>query len=429
MVTSESPTSMSDLPPKVSPYSRKKLHEELSWLLPGETDWLVGERSSDGTLEKTHILLPEDPTPPVAVVALPVSLVICQLFWLEATDEKVLPDLIRMQCERRSLRRQNEVWKYRIVRTEGERSLVQVLILQNTVPSRIEGEGESRFEVFIRCVELPPSALVIWRSLNSVCLALTDESGAIYFQPLPHRSLTKECLRDIQATIWLAEAQKWTSAAQSVELLGLWTQADVSAINTAFALPITNQEILRFKLPEQPMELTPPSVRQLRIARRRRARVRGALLALAGVYAIWLAVQIASGVWTSVGNTGLQSRLDAIMPKVQVMQTTARQLEALNPAIDAKTYPIEILYRAMALLPEKGVRLTQLEIVGDRLEIAGESTTAREAFDFIRNLEEAETLQHVEWNEAPQPIPLPNDTTRFSISGTLTGAYHDPEQT
>lgn len=401
-----------------------------TWLVPGETGWEVWTHAETG-YQLTRELGPEDKEPlaNIAVVALPPRFVTCQLFWLETTDEKALPDLVRMQCERRLLLRQDEVWTYRILRQEGERSLAQVLILQNAIPPLIEMEGDVRFEAHARCLQLPPQALCVWLSLGAVCLALTDESGVIYFQSLPHRILSRECQKDIRSILWLASAHNWSPSTNSLVLVGDWNQTSARELEDAMGLPVTRMSQDLLALPHVPMELTPRSVKRLRVARRRQQRLKLGAFVLAAAYALFLGWQTISGTWTSLSNAKLQTRLDSLMPRVREMQTTARQLDALNPALDVKTYPLEILYRAVAVLPEMGVRLTRFEVTGNRLEIAGESTAAREAFDYINNLEASEGLQHIEWEEAPQPVPLPNDTTRFFIRGTITGAYQDAEET
>lgn len=176
------------------------------------------------------------------------------------------------------------------------------------------------------------------------------------------------------------------------------------------------------------MELIPGDVSARRAFSRRRRKIKIATLSLGAIYTLFVALQIITFLLTSYRNDHLKTRLDAMMPEVSAMQNTARLLDAVNPAIASKTYPLELIYRISALLPEKGIRLTQLEIIEDKIAIRGESTTAREAFDFIDALERAEPLNHIRWDEAPQPIPLPNDTTRFSIQGTIDGAYHEDSE-
>jgi len=406
----------------------KRRVESPSWLLPGPAVWEFWDQSAGGQsvlvaeLPEEESRLPKRPS----MVALPSKSVTCQLLWVETADDRDIPDLVRMQCERRALIRDNEVWKYRpLARAEG-RILVQTLILGNTVPGRAEVDGAPRFEALARCLDLPPNALCLWRELGQICVALSNAEGeAAFFQALPHRALGRECLRDLNALCLLALAQGWVSSLDECVAAGPEEPEVLEDLRAVIELPARSVERFGLRVPKVSMRLTPRSVRQRQKQQRRSRRIQAAAVAVALLYGLFLAGQIVWGVWRAAANRSLEAKLNAIMPQVQEMQGTARQLDALNPAIDVRTYPIEILYRLMALLPEKGVRLTRFEIVGNRIEITGESATAREAFDFMKSIQESPDLQYIHWEEPPQPVPLPNDTTRFSIRGEIQGAFHE----
>jgi hypothetical protein len=418
----------SDTPAPEKPERGKNPVKPGGWLVPGEEHWEIREPGTTSDFPLTRTIEDEAPAPgAIALVALPPRLVTCQLFWLDTTDEKAVPDLLRMQCERRLMLRQDEVWSYRIVRAEAERMLAQVLILQNTIPALLEGGGEARFEAQPRCLELPPRTVCLLRSLGAMQLIITDATGVLYFQSLPHQTLSRECVRDVQSILWMATAQDWIDALTSITLLGVWTTSDRAALKS-LDLPIDAKADPLFTLPAEPMELTPKSVSHLRLQRQRQHRVRLIALGVAAIYAVFLSFQILTATFTSLSNARLQSQLNALLPEMTDLQTTARRLDALNPALDTRTYPLEILHRIMANLPDKGVRLTRFEIVGNRVEIAGESTTTREAFDFLHAVQTSDALNYVSWEDPPQPVPLPNDTARFSIQGTIAGAYEDAEE-
>lgn len=399
------------------------------WLVPGAVHWEVREPGSPlaapalGTIGEIDAPAPTG----IGLVALPPQAVTCQLFWLDTTDEKALPDLLAMQCERRALLRLNEVWKYRPVRQEGDRLLAQVLILGNILPRGLEVEGAACFEALPRVLELPPRSLCLWRTLRAIVVALTDETGLLYFQTLPHHSLTPGCLGDVQAVLQIAMAQGWVDTVEALVLMGEVGEEETGALS-APGLEVRRCSAPRLILPGQPMELVPASVQARRKLRQRNRQVRRAVLAVAAIYLIFIFSQIAMAITHSLRHRHLQAEFQRMLPEMTDLQNTARRLDALNPALDTGTYPMEVLRRIMALLPESGVRLTRFEIVGARVELSGESSTAREAFDFLHAIQHAEPLSHITWEEPPQPVPLPNDTTRFSIQGTLTGAYHDAEE-
>lgn len=399
------------------------------WLVPGEQVWEVREAKATGDFPLLRTI--EDPagTPPpaIALVALPVKLVTCQLFWLETTDEKAVPDLLQMQCERRALLRQGEVWEHRILRSEDERLLVQVLILQNALPPILEVEGGARFEALPRCLDLPPRSACLWRSLGTMVLAICGDAGVVYFQSLPHYSLTRECRRDVQSVLWMATAQNWVGPLEVVALFGAWNSEEVQELEM-LGYSVTVKDGPPFAVPAESMDLVPKSVRQLRLLRRRQHRIRLVALVLAVIYIGFLSLQIVNATLLSLSNSKLKVQLNGMLPEVTDLQDTARRLDALNPALDTKTYPLEILHRIMASLPESGVRLTRFEIVNDRVEVAGEASSTREAFDFLQAIQSTEALNYIQWENPPQPVPLPNDTARFSIKGTIAGAYHNAEE-
>lgn len=400
------------------------------WMVPGESQWELWQETPSGEFEVISTLAEDlqEPPPHVAMVGLPARWVTCQLFWLETTDEKAVQDLLRMQCERRQLLRQKEVWTHRILRREENRMLAQVLILQNSTSHAIEVDTAALFEAHPRVLVLPPRTLSVRRSLGTITLMMTDEKSMVYFQPLPHRDLTPECLQDVKAAMWMATAQKWVDRFDALVLVGGWT-VDAARMQATMGMKVEFLPSVHLQPPNPPMELTPPAVGHQRLARTRKARIQNAILALGLLYLIFVVFQTVTFLFSSAANTRLKSQLDAIMPEVEDMQNTARWMDALNPALDTKTYPLELLHRIMGALPTQGVRLTKLDITGNRIEIGGESTTAREAFDYVHALEIADSLNHITWDEAPQPVPLPNDTTRFTIQGTIEGAYNDtPEE-
>ncbi len=399
------------------------------WLVPGENQWEIREGEGDFALLQNVSGNGEPPPPGIALVALPPHLVTCQLFWLESDDEKVIPDLLAMQCERRLLRRAGEVWQHHLIRREGGRLLVAALILENDLPSGLLVEGEGvRFEALPRVLEFPPRSLCLWRCLGRLAVALTDEHGALlYFQALPHQSITPACRLDLQALLWMATAQNWCAEPERLLLFGEWAWEELPLLET-LGPRVERGLPLRYAPPSVPLDLLPRSVAERRQWRQRQRRTRLALASVAALYLLFLLYTISTALAHRFANHRMQAQLDTLLPEMTEHQTTARRLDALNPALDPGTYPLELLHRIMTLLPEGGVRLTRFEIVGNRLELGGESSTAREAFDFLNALQSAPSLHHITWEEPPQPVPLPNDTARFTLQGSITGAYEEPDE-
>jgi len=415
--------------PKTRPKREAKPTHEI-WLLPSADGWQLGEQQADGSLNILEDELAPDaaPSSKPTMVAIPAAMVTCQLFWLESLDEKVIANLVEVQCERFALAGKNGIVRHRILHVEGERSLVQVIALSNALPALLEASGTPGYEAYARCLQLPAHAVCIWKAASRIVLALTDGAGElVYFQALTNPTLDDDALRDVGCIILMAEAQRWIDTVTEVHLAGNWQTSELGGVKRMLELPVREVDRFPLRKPRQPMDLTPRTVEQRRRAASRRRKLGLFLSLVVAGYLLFVVLQIVNFIGLKATNAQLQADLDRVMPSVTSMQRTALQMDALAPAWNPEYFPLEILNRLTTLLPERGVRLTRFEIKRDRIEIAGESSTAREAFRYMQSVQEAEDLEHITWDDPPQPVPLPNNTTRFSLQGELENVWPDEE--
>lgn len=407
-----------------------------SGIFPGSTGWVAYSPGSDQEHPVAEEELSES-SRHADLIALPVAWVTSYPFWLETTSPKDIPDLLALQCERRGLIQAGENPAHRVVRTTENRTLVQVLLLSPKLPGALYEGIDSRYEASPRCREFPPAALCVWREQRNLCVALTppeppaadDSSGAepVHFQAWPHREIQAACLADLRVLLLMAQAQEWTSQPQACYLIGDFTEQERKAAQTALEIPTHCRPSLPAVLPRDPVDLSPSAVR---LKRQQRTRQRQLVRVLAGVavfYLLFVCYEIVVAISLTFTNQHLQQELDRISPAVQEMQNTARLFDTLKPAMDPDLFPLEILRHVMEALPESGVRLTRFEILQGNLEIAGEASTAREAFTFLSRVQELEPPDLIVWEEPPPPVPLPNNTTRFNLRGNITEAYRDPQ--
>ena len=373
-------------------------------------------------------------------IALPVAWVTSYPFWLETTSAKDIPDLLVLQCERRGLLQAGEGLVHRVIRTTENRTLVQVLLLSPKLPEAFYEGIDSRYEASPRCRTFPTAALCVWRELGHLCVAITpsvpptseSQEGCglaepVHFQAWPHREIQSACLADLRVLLLMAQAQDWTAPPQACYLIGDFTEQERTATQTALDLPTHVQQSLPASLPRDALDLSPSAVRLKRQQRQRQRQLWRILSGVAVFYLLFLCYEIVVAISLSLTNQHLQQELDRITPAVQEMQNTARLLDTLKPVMEPDLFPLEILRHVMDALPEAGVRLTRFEILQGNLEIAGEASTAREAFTFLSQVQAMEPPDLIVWEEPPPPVPLPNNTTRFNLRGSITEAYRDPQ--
>lgn len=394
-----------------------------SWLVPGPEAWeLVSPGGGRQVLDREASggKFPAE----ISLVALPTSILTSQPLWLQTSDNKLLDSLARAQCEQLSLMRAGDTMTVNILRKAEDRTLVQTLILHE--PGLPLPDTATTYEAHARCLPWPAQSLCLWKELGRVCLGLIDEEARLtHFQLLPHDRLDAYCAADVAALLAYATALDWAPEPDQCLLIGEWSESEHHTVTQVLGLKLLPTESVAPRLPTPLIPLVPEAARKFRRHRQGVRRVRSTALSVAAVYLVFLGFMMASLFTNSRRANALQTNLDQMMPSVLEMQETARRIDALNPALAPETYPVEILYRLTAYLPEQGVRLTRFEISGNRLELGGESSTAREAFDFMQALEQAMELDYIDWEDPPQPVPLPNNTTRFVLHGEIRGAFDE----
>ena len=96
---------------------------------------------------------------------------------------------------------------------------------------------------------------------------------------------------------------------------------------------------------------------------------------------------------------------------------------ALRPAIDATTYPLDLLAAVAAPTEGGKVRLTNFNLELGRLQISGEATDVTQAYAFIEQLKKSPLLQEYDWT-AGQPQLAGKNSVKFEMEGARAGATH-----
>ena len=119
-----------------------------------------------------------------------------------------------------------------------------------------------------------------------------------------------------------------------------------------------------------------------------------------------------------------QAALKRIQKEVAVVTTPAQwaikeseRWNALRPAIDPTTYPLDLL--AAAAFPTEGgkVRLISFNLEQGHLQISGEATDVTQAYAFIEQLKKNPLLQEYDWT-AGQPQLAGKNSVKFDMEGT-----------
>ena len=385
--------------------------------LPGAEDWELWEPTAPDRWQRTA----EPRQPDACVYCFGVRSVCAIPLWVSSADPDQVRGLIRLQLEGRGMQanadagEQIDFWT---VRREADRTQILAVVLLEDPAEYGMNDRPTGFDVTPRLYDFPSDAIILWKELNQWIVAFTKGSELAHFQALSGNQLDDSALAELRCI---------SEALQFQDLIDLPTRIEVRDPECPSEQARSVGKILETEayvqrptepgLPDSTAGLIPASVAEKRSqADQKRKFGRWcmwgviAYLAVMGSWASWLGIQHLS--------TGmLRNQMATSAPEATQVREAQARYEALRGAIDHEAFPLELFYRCAALLPERGVRLTQFTIEEDKIQIRGEASSSTEAVTWKATLTNSETLADYDWTFPPPEI-LPDNRARFIAEGT-----------
>jgi hypothetical protein len=398
---------------------------EQAILLPGPTGaepweaWILG--GPDGAECVQVCATPADnPLRKNAALALPVAKVHCQPLWLNETDAKQFPGMIHLQLELRGLLPRGNgapVFDWSVAAQEGPRTLVTVGILPASLSQEVQVDAYAVFDLSARYFSFPENAMTFWHEQDRLAVAVTRGKNLVYFQALAEATLTSRVLQDL---ICIRAVLIMQNISPHLGQAVFWSRVDrseLTALQTTLQLSVQQADRPPPQAPPTAWELTPPSVGAAKKNREIwRWRNRGILAAL--VLYLLVVVIMLSRLWlTSYKVDQLQKWQARHADEVALVRKTKAAWQQLNPVVDEKSYPLELLLNCAEDVPADQLHLTLFEVNNGHLLINGEAKNVTAAFQFRDHLKRDPHFAGYNW-EMGQPKILPNDLTQLQIEGT-----------
>lgn len=358
------------------------------------------------------------------LVAVPVRRAFSLSVWIPADDPSVLRDLVLTQLEMRGLAgrtREDTTFDWReVFRAENE-VLVHVTVLPPHLAPRYWHGEVIEYAVSASCLPLAENAVSVWNEQGSWAAAVTRAGRILHFQSLsaqvPDAGLILELrmmLAPLEAGSMIEDPLPITIYRQSgeeIDLASLQQHAEVS-IND---LPPPVR-------PSVALACVPLAVRELQEKKKKSAQQQRVAFVAAAIYLTLVLALAANTLWLHWQARQLQAVIDREAPDVAATREAMNRWQALQPALEPTTYPLEVLFQTSRLLPKDGVRLTLFEMNLERVVIQGEASTLAAALKFQDDLKKNAELESLyDWT-AEAPKQLPNGSTRFQIDGTRRGS-------
>lgn len=360
------------------------------------------------------------------LIAVPARRTFSLALWIPAENPEVFQDLILTQLEMRGLAgrlRDNTTFAWQEIVREGNEILVHATILPANLAPRYWHGDVTDYAVSASFLPLDSDAITIWREQGGWVTAVTRSGKLVHFQSLatpdPGPAMALEVLMmqaALEAGNMIGENLPIICYRQTGDIL------DLAEWNKSTQTPIELREFPPPIRPETPPGCMPLAVRDLQAQKAKNARLHRLAFAVIAAYLLLVFLLAGRTFWLHWQAQQRQAAINRDVPAVAATQETMDKWQALLPALEPSTYPLEILYQTSRLLPKEGVRLTLFETSLDRVLIQGEASTLAAALKFQDDLKKnADLAALYDWS-AEGPKQLPNGSTRFQIDGTRRGS-------
>jgi Tfp pilus assembly protein PilN len=315
---------------------------------------------------------------------------------------------------------------------EENRRLVLALATEEPFPGEVMPKAwrdAGRFVIVPHLFEsVTGSDLILWMEWETLQMAFYRAGKVVWFCGLREQALGDMVLR---SALKLLSDRVLDHLPSSVTITRMpRASADLCAAEIKRVLPSVQTRLEPHsvtvndlhppspRLPERILDIPPSEARSERIRRKKTNRLLSIATAGAVIYLLLLA-------WGIGDLLILKSSLNYLRKETSLLEAPSMQARklserwnALRPAIDPSTYPLDLL-AAVATPTESGkVRLTAFTLEQGRLQISGEATDVTQAYAFIEQLKKNPLLQEYDWT-AGQPQLAGKNSVRFEMDGAL----------
>ncbi len=405
--------------------SKNTSNNEVALCYPGEEQWELWS----GDLKKglshnpagKHVVA-ASPTEfrGVTHYAFPVTSVFCSPFWAASEDDSLLPDVVEMRLEANGTRPDDGAgrhYDYTIIDRDEARCLLQPILLADGKPIELPKGDSEYFDISPNYLPLPRNHLVIWRELGRWVAVATRKGQPVYFQALNSDEINEDASLELKCLLLQLHSQ---GVIEELSGIVVWTSAlpeeSRQLLENDLEMTVLFEDRPSPLLPEEPLDLLPSEVALNREAAARRQKIRN-WVALAGLAYLLLIAFFGVQFYLMKRKVGkLDAAVKGLESEVGWIQPTADRWNSLSDAVSVERFPLELFYRVLEGLPERGVRLLDLDITGDRILVKGEATNRSIANRYVNQVKNNKTLQDYKW-ENPAFKMDKNGIVTFEVKG------------
>jgi hypothetical protein len=363
-------------------------------------------------------------------IALPVGLVVAERFTMPALDREELVGMVHLQLEKSlPFPVEDVTFNFQVIKqSEGESCLLAVAISNQQFasfcqPLRERSLFPQRASFYaLHLGQVCPedqTSLLIYQEDEKKVLAIYEKRKLAFVQILPQLPVA-ELMEELPAILFGAELDGVSTDFSGVCLERSLAEME-SAIGGLLSLPVKLVTATEAPIAGD-CDLLPESYKQERKQHAQTAQLKANLFTAAVVYLLLLAAGFGTLIWLQHRVSAIDSKLAALKPDIEFVNSRVARWNDLSPAIDRKRYVAELLYQVTSSLPSDGIRITLFEVSNEvnknQFMVEGEAPTYALAVEFVDMLKKDAALQDYQFEVGP-PTILANEHAQFRINANL----------
>lgn len=266
------------------------------------------------------------------------------------------------------------------------------------------------------CFALPDDAIVIWRELGRLVVAITSGQSLIYFSPLSAARLDENALSELNNICLQLGFQRVLGIVRSIVL---WTdEGDADRIRLATGITTIREDKPAPQFPARSLSaLMPADIITERVRQQKSARTRMMALGAGGLVALAIAFIALLTLFASRERATLLDKVAELTPRASKVEDHRKAWDEIASAVDPKRFPMEVLLRCMEPKSSGDVALVHFEMSGDRVILRGRTPSSSIALQYAQEIKGLESLNAYAW-ETPPPQMHSDDSATIELKGT-----------
>lgn len=351
------------------------------------------------------------------VLALPASHLWVLPAWLKGETHH-LTDMARLHLERLGVNPHGGAETVQVLRLDHKDGahLVSVIALKD-LPTPLGDFTRLPTDVVLHaaCRPMPANAIVIFRELGRLVIAITGANGIIYCSPLSAKRLDERALSELNNICMQLSFQGVLAPMESIVL---WTdEGDLGMIRRITGIEARREDAPPPNLPPKGASKLMPAdlgVEKQRLESRAKLRLMGL-----SAGAVMAAAVAAITVFTSMAvreRNMLREKVALLAPRASRVLDHRQSWEEAAPAVDPSRFLTETLLHVMEPASSSEVTLTHFEATPERVILRGRTESPALALAYAREIKDVESLLDYDW-ETPSPAIASDNSATFELKG------------